>query len=59
MKWAHLPWAGGLYDQHPQFIEDVSYIFSERAKAQEKKQKEDERKAKANKPARGLAGRRR
>ena len=29
MKWAHLPVAGGLYDQHPQLIEEWSYIFAQ------------------------------
>lgn len=28
MKWAHLPVAGGIYDQHPQLIEEFQYIFN-------------------------------
>lgn len=60
MKWNHLPVAGGLYDQHPRFIEEVQYIFRERAAYQERKRKEDERKQKLNKGgSRGVAGRRR
>lgn len=58
MKWAHLPVAGGLYDQHPQLLEELTFIFGERAKYQEKKRKEDERKNKARRPSRGVAGRR-
>lgn len=59
MKWSHLPVAGGLYDQHPAFLEEISFIFSERNKFQEKKRKEDERKAKQNGGGKGVAGRRR
>lgn len=58
MKWAHLPVAGGLYDQHPQLLDEISFIFKERAKYQEKQRKEDERKNKANRGRRGVAGRR-
>ncbi len=60
MKWAHLPVAGGLYDQHPQFLDEISYIFSERNKYQEKKRKDDERKQKMSggRGGRGVAGRR-
>ena len=60
MKWAHLPVAGGLYDQHPQFVDEISIIFSERAKEQEKKRQQDERKQRASKSGgKGVAGRRR
>lgn len=60
MKWAHLPVAGGLYDQHPEFLAEISHIFSERNKYQEKKRKEDERKQKSNSGRMpGVAGRRR
>lgn len=34
MKWAHLPVAGGMYDQDPQFVEDMYYILAQVNKAQ-------------------------
>ena len=42
MKWNHLPVAGGIYDQHPQLLEEWSYIF-------EKKAEEEERERQRNK----------
>lgn len=48
MKWNHLPEGGGLYAQHPRLLEELSYIFSERSKEQEKQRKEQERKNKAS-----------
>lgn len=54
MKWAHLPVAGGLYDQHPVLLERFRYIFSEQAKYDEEKRKADERKQKQGR----LGGRR-
>lgn len=27
MDWNHLPVAGGLYDQHPKFIDDMSELI--------------------------------
>jgi len=35
MKWAHLPVAGGIYDQDPALLEKFTYIFAERAKHDE------------------------
>lgn len=56
MKWSHLPVAGGLYDQHPKLIVQFEYIFSARAKHEEKKRKEDQRKRDAE-ARRGGGGR--
>ena len=28
MEWAHLPVAGGIYDQHPAFLEQLMIIFT-------------------------------
>jgi hypothetical protein len=47
MKWNHLPVAGGLYDQHPRLLEEFRIIFSERAEHEERKRRQDERKAKS------------
>ena len=48
MKWAHLPVAGGLYDQHPRFIDDMMMLFQIDQKVQkaehDKQQREAERK---------------
>jgi len=44
MKWAHLPNAGGLYDQHPELLEQFYWIFQRRAEKEEIKRKEEERK---------------
>jgi hypothetical protein len=44
MKWAHLPVAGGLYDQHPDLLDGFKIIFGIRAdyeaKEAEKRDKE-------------------
>lgn len=44
MKWAHLPVAGGIYDQHPQLMDDFMYIFSKQAEWDEAEQKREKRK---------------
>jgi len=56
MNWTHLPNAGGLYDQHPDFIADLWVIFAAQAKkeAEEKRRQEFE-----SKPNRKVAGGRR
>lgn len=46
MKWAHLPVAGGIYDQHPDFVDGVRYIMQRKYEAEEAKRKAEERKAK-------------
>lgn len=47
MKWAHLPVAGGIYDQSPEFVDQVSYIIAERNKYQSAEQEKKQRQAKA------------
>lgn len=58
MKWAHLPVAGGIYDQHPDFVEQISFIFSERDKAREEEHKKREQEMKNNRGGGRVAGRR-
>lgn len=48
MKWSHLPVAGGLYDQHPQLLDEWRYIFAERARHEEKEQKKREAEQRRN-----------
>lgn len=43
MKWAHLPVAGGLYDQHPVLLEQWRYIFGVRNEHEQKKMDEQKR----------------
>lgn len=47
MRWAHLPVAGGLYDQHPKLIDQWQYIMA--AEAEEEVRKEAIRALKAGK----------
>lgn len=42
MKWAHLPEAGGLYDQNPQLLDGFQRIFSIRSDYEAEKQEKDE-----------------
>jgi hypothetical protein len=46
MKWNHLPVGGGLYDQHPQFLDDMFFLMQEDAKAEKKARDRQERRAK-------------
>lgn len=50
MRWAVLPVAGGLYDQHPRLLEAWSVIFEERERyrEQERRKQEQEMKAKTH-----------
>lgn len=57
MKWAHLPVAGGIFDQHPQWVEETRYIFNERNAFREQEQKKREAEMKGRN--RGVAGGRR
>jgi hypothetical protein len=57
MKWAHLPVAGGIYDQHPQFVDEIRFIFAERDKAREEDAKRREQEMKRGGGGR-VAGRR-
>lgn len=45
MKWAHLPVPGGLYDQHPDFLDQIKHIFMEKGKYEEAKSKQEQRDA--------------
>lgn len=47
MKWNHLPVAGGLYDQHPQLLEEFEVIFAAKARKEEQERKDQEKKAEA------------
>ena len=38
MEWKHLPNAGGMYDQHPDFVEKVKYYMGQRYQAEKEKQ---------------------
>ncbi len=46
MKWSVLPVAGGLYDQHPDLLEQWSVIFSRRNAHEAKQAREREQEAK-------------
>lgn len=46
LGWKHLPVAGGLYDQHPDFLESAMLLHQLRGEHEERKRKEDERKSK-------------
>ena len=37
MEWKHLPSAGGIYDQHPDFIEKMKYYMGQKARAAKEK----------------------
>lgn len=43
MKWNHLPVAGGLYDQHPTFLEDCLVIFEAQFKQRKKESEQQKR----------------
>lgn len=45
MKWAHLPNAGGLYDQDPVLLNKFKYIFSETSKHEAAEAKKKSREA--------------
>lgn len=49
MKWAHLPVAGGLYDQHPKLLDDFMYIFSKQSEWDEQERKREKRKQESDK----------
>ena len=49
MKWSHLPMGGGLYDQTPEFIEDMQTIASIDNRVQAHKAKQAERKSRPRK----------
>lgn len=48
MNWAHLPVAGGLYDQHPELIDRFAILFAaknNRERLMAEKQKQDAERA--------------
>ena len=60
MKWTHLPADGGLYDQHPKFLDDLIVIAQIEAKIENNRQKKREAEMKRKSPSGGRrAGRRR
>lgn len=44
-EWSTLPSPGGIYDQHPQFIDGIEVIFKAESEKQEKDKKKQEREA--------------
>lgn len=48
MEFKHLPVMGGIYDQHPEFVEGMMGLLSERSKWEREKQKREEDKQKHN-----------
>ena len=62
LKWNHLPVAGGIYAQHPKFLDDLLIIFNEDVKAEEERRRKEEARQKsksASMGSRGGRGRRR
>lgn len=49
MEWSHLPVAGGIYDQHPQLMDDFMYIFKKKAEFEEQERKRDKAKVERQK----------
>jgi hypothetical protein len=58
MKWAHLPLAGGLYDQSPELLDKFMYIFQQRAVIEAEEARKREREAKSKSPSRPSSRRR-
>jgi hypothetical protein len=46
LDWRHLPVAGGMYDQHPDFLEGVLILKEVRGRHEDKKRKDEEEKNK-------------
>jgi len=57
MKWTHLPLGGGLYDQHPKFLEDLVIIARIENKVEHERQRKREAEMK-RKSAKSSGGRR-
>ncbi len=64
MKWSHLPCGGGIYDQHPQLLDEWLVIMQvdgeSEAKRQQKLEREQKNKAGSaggRRPSRGRRGR--
>jgi hypothetical protein len=43
MRWAHLPVTGGIYEQNPDFVDGIKYMFSKRGEIEERKQQQRDR----------------
>lgn len=43
MKWAHLPNAGGIYDQSPALLDDWSIIFQKQGEARQREADKQDR----------------
>lgn len=60
LDWQHLPVAGGVYDQHPDFLEGMLMLKELRGKYEEQKRREEEAKRdREMASAKGKKGRRR
>lgn len=59
MKWNHLPVAGGIYDQHPEFLEKMRYIFGEQMKQEAAERRKQEAESKRKSGTASKRGRRR
>lgn len=46
LEWRHLPVAGGVYDQHPDFLDGMIMLKDIRGRWEEKQRKEQEEKQK-------------
>jgi hypothetical protein len=44
MEWKHLPVAGGMYDQHPDFVEKAKEYMGRKSAAEREKQKQEQNK---------------
>jgi hypothetical protein len=56
VEWKHLPVVGGLYDQHPDFLEAAMLLFEARSRHEEEKRRQEEKKSEGK--GRGTMGRR-
>lgn len=50
IKWSTLPVAGGLYDQHPDFVKKMSYMKQEVYKQEAKEEAQRKRESKRGQP---------
>jgi hypothetical protein len=59
MEWNHLPVAGGIYDQHPRFVDSMMLLMDidNRIESERNKKRERDQKAKAA-ASKGRRGRR-
>lgn len=50
MRWTHLPTSGGLYEQHPKFLDDLQLIMTAESRADKIKHERDMRQQKSKQP---------